>query len=145
MITDKIKAQALAQIKHQIPAEQIAEKLNIPIMLVKEWGGKLTPDDMTALESNIYALESIVNGKVEILDNNEEILKAKLEEAAIELAKQTHTACAFGDMVHAKSVQLCADAVAKLYTTIILKNSSGNAMLDKSTTGNTLFNALMKD
>ena len=122
MISDKLKAQAIAQLRSGYDAEDVAEDLEIPRSLVEEWRDKLDGNNLVALEAAAIAVQRVENG--EIVGVNEDTLKNALEETAIGLAKQAAIPGSWGDMAQAKSVQLCADAVAKLYTTLILKNNS---------------------
>ena len=142
MIPDKIKAQAIAKIRHRVPVEQIAEELNVPVKLVKEWGNNLDPKDLIAIQSNIHAVDEVLNG--ELIGLNEDKLRETLELAAIDIAKHASTPALNADVVHAKALQLCADAISKLYQTLIMKGGTGEPV--KNTSGNfSTFQRLMKD
>lgn len=147
MITDKLKAQAMAQIRHQVPIEEIAKDLSIPLQLLKEWQANVSPRDMSAIESNIFACEKIASG--ELVPLNDDILKGELEKAAIELARSAYKNANAGDMIYSKSVELLSNAVAKLYQTMILKGQPGlagqSAPGQLSNNSISTFESLMKD
>lgn len=142
MITEPIKAKAIALIKHQTSLDEIAEQLELPIMLVREWA-KLEGKDLVALEANIHAVENVLQG--EVLEQDKiQLLKDKLEDAAIEVTKDINMA--LGDPLYAKSLQLCADTIAKLYVSIVKKDTpSDNPNNIFSPTGLTAFQAVMRD
>lgn len=146
MIPDTTKNQAIAKLKRNMPAEMIASELDLPLMLVKEWESKLNPNDLVALEANIQAVEEVtqrvLNG--EIVPGNEETLKNELEKAAIQIAQASTKPIFIGDMLHAKAVQLCADAVSKLYQTLILKGAPAGQG-SSGGQSNSRFHDLMKD
>lgn len=144
MITEQLKAQAIAKLRHAVPIEDIASALNIPVKLVKEWKGKLDPKDLVAIEANIYAAEKLAYGEIVTEDDNEKILKETLELTAIDIAKEVNNGFSLQDPMAAKSVQLCADAISKLYNTFILKNGSGTPMNNIPQEAST-FQRLMRD
>lgn len=149
MITEKVKATAIAKLKHKIPPETIAAQLDIPVKLVKDWAGSLNGNDMMAIESNIHAVQvltdknAVANG--EIVPLNEDVLRETLELTAIDLAKAATMPGTSADIVHAKSIQACADAITKLYQTFILKGATGEPSKPNDGQGQTLFQQLMKD
>ena len=141
MITESVKAVALARIKHQVPIEQISRELDIPEKLVKEWGGKLSENDMIAIEANIHAIDTVLHDNG--VTGQEDILKSKLELAAIALTNEMYLASK-GDAIHAKSIELCANAITKLYQTIVMKNQGKDD--DNSSAGSgSFFKSLMQD
>jgi len=146
MITEKQKSLAIAKMKNQTPLDLISEEMEIPMGLLKEWHKKLNPNDLIAIESNIIAVERVVNGEIEGVDNNK--LKDVLEEAAQDIAKQVGCAVISGDPLHAKALELCSKAVCGLYQIIVLKNNSGSVELPgtrPSGSGLSSFQQLMKD
>lgn len=144
MISDKLKAQAIAQLRSGYTVDIVSEDLDIPESLVEEWSERLNPASLVALEAAAIAVRRVEQG--EVVPLNEEVLKDTLEQTAVELAKQAAIPGSWGDMAQAKSVQLCADAVAKLYTTLVLKNNSTiNVTPGNNTGGLSAFQAEMKD
>lgn len=143
MIPEKVKAQAIAKLRHRIPPEIVAEELEIPVKLIKEWSSNLDPKDLIAIQANIHAVDEVLNG--ELVGVNEDKLKETLELTAIDIAKQAATPAMNADMVHAKAIQLCADAVSKLYQTLIMKGGTGEPT-NKNNNGHlSTFQRLMKD
>lgn len=119
LITPKLKSQAIAQLRHRVPIETVADNLELPVPLVREWFENLDEKDLVAVEATAEVVERIMNGEVVGVDN--ERLSKALEEAAINIAGEAEKPARSGDMLHAKAVQLCADAVAKLYLALVLK------------------------
>lgn len=137
MFTEAIKAKAIAKIKHQVPIEDIAEELELPTTLIEQWA-KLEGKDLVALESNLHAIENVTNQ--ETLDPTTiDRLKDKLEKAAEEITDDI--GMALGDPVYAKSLQLCADTVSKLYITLVQKSNPS----DTPDGHVPLFETLMRD
>lgn len=118
MITEDDKAKAIAQLEASVPPEQVALDLGIPEPLVQEWMKKLDPKNMIAIKSNIHAVEQVIVGNVSEVDTH--TLKHTLRQSAMELARQSRQPGDSGDMVHAKAISLCADAVSKLYSSIVI-------------------------
>ncbi len=126
MIPPKTKAQAIASLKMGKSVEEVAELFDIPKKLVHTWYDDLDPNDLVGLEANVIALKNAIT-EIEVLEQSqEEQLKFKLEKAAIEIADNAYKAAGMGDAIHSKSIQLLADAVSKMYTTIILKGNTGS-------------------
>lgn len=142
MITEETKAKAIAKIKHRVPPQEIADEFDIPLKLINEWTTKFGITDLVAVESNIHAVETIITSG-ELVPENEDKLKTVLEETAIDIAKNAAIPSLNGDMAHAKAVQLCADAVMKLYNTIIMKGGTGEPTTPN--VNNSTFGRLMKD
>lgn len=122
MITDKIKAKAIALLERRKPAEEIAEELDLPVMVVKDWEKTLSVKSLVALEATVHAIEDIELASID--PTMEAKLKTKLEEAAHEIADQVYKYAGGGDVIHARALQLNADTVTKLYQTIILKGQA---------------------
>lgn len=143
MISEPTKARALALMKHQVPLEEISEELELPLMLVRDWHKQMSGKDLVALEANIHAVEHVLQG--EVLEKDKiEILKDKLEDAAIEVTKDI--SMAMGDPMYAKSLQLCADTIAKLYVSIVKKDTpteGSNNIFNPN--GLTAFQSVMRD
>lgn len=141
MITDSQKAQAMAQIRRQVPLEQIATELMIPPALIKEWA-KTSGHDLIAVEANLHAVEHILT-EGGVVESNTDRLKVKLEEAALELVKELPMS--HGDPMYAKSIQLCADTINKLYTTFFKTNEPAENPDNFNPSAITAFASLMKD
>lgn len=143
MIDAKKKASAIARIKALEELETIAEDMNIPIMLLQDWEASLSDDDLTTVQANTLAVAKVLSG--ELVEGNEKILKQRLEEAATEIAIRVHGAAAHGDIVYATSLDKCANAIAKLYATMIAKVGSDNPAFQPSANSRSLFQTQMKD
>lgn len=145
MITDKDKAKVIAELKRLRTPEELSEKYDIPLGLIKEWERKLDVKDLTVIESKISVIEDITNGELEI--TNSSLLQSTLEDASIDLIKQVRIAATTGDMVHANSIKLCAEAISNLYKTIILKNNTAvnNDALNLSNKSLSSFQKLMRE
>lgn len=146
MIDKNVKALATAKMRLSYPIEDIAEELEIPLALVKQWHRELNPNDLTALNANTIAIGKVLSGEV-LDDNSVEKLESKLVEAAIEISDQAMSAATSGDVVFAKSVELAANAVSKLYTSIIAIRLDANKpkTFTPSDQSVTLFQKFMKD
>ena len=143
MISNQLKAQAIARIRHNVPLEDIAHELDIPLMLIKEWSSTLNVKDLVAIESNVYAVQTLLDKDPSA--ENEARLKSKLEEVAFDIAEETSKAVGYGDPVLSKSLQLCADTVSKLYTVFIAKNNGPAPLEQPSSTGLSLFQNMLRD
>lgn len=142
MITDQIKARAISKLRHNETPEQIALDLGIPEKLIKEWAKTLSSSDLVAIEANTYAIGKIMATQ-ELVPLQEDILRNELEKAAIDIAKEASVAT--DDMMHAKAVQLCADAVCKLYASLILKGSPNQNNGNQLPSMSSAFETLMRD
>lgn len=124
MITKTEKSKARAKIRSGIPLEEIASEFEIPMAVIEEWQQDLDPDEVQELETNTIALErvthNITNGELE--DFNPDLLQQQLEKSAMDIAKAVPLPLINGDAIHAAALKNCAEAISKLYTTIILKN-----------------------
>lgn len=143
MITKERKAQALARIKALDPLEQIAEDMDLPLALLREWEGDMSDDDLVTVKANTNAVARVLSG--EIVEGSESLLKQRLEEAAVEIAIQAHRVAGSGDILSAKTIDLCANAVTKLYASLIQKVGPDNPMFTPSATTRTLFQTQMRD
>jgi hypothetical protein len=141
MIKETVKAKAIAQIKRSIPLDQIAEELSLPVMLLEDWA-KLEGKDLVAMEANLHAVETILNRQEVVEQDTVEILKTKLEEAALEVTKDIPMA--MGDVVYAKSLQLCADTISKLYVHIVNKGIPADTGI-MNLNGDSAFAQLQRD
>lgn len=123
MITEDIKAQCIAKLARGFSPEDISEEMGVPTKLLKEWKSTLAPNQMISLHANLHAAAEMAAGNIEILEPNkkEQLLKDKLETVAVEIIEQTSLAVSTGDIVRAKTLQLCADVTTKLYATFITK------------------------
>lgn len=143
MISDTIKAKAITQIRRQVPLDEIANELCLPLMLIKDWQSNLDVKDLVIVEANVAAIEDVLKGEV-VEPDKISILKDKLEDAAIEVTKEV--SIALGDPMYAKSLQLCADTIAKLYVSIVKKDTPAeNPNNIFSPTGLTAFQTAMRD
>lgn len=142
LIDDKIKSKAIAMLHKRTPVTQIAEELEISTVLVEEWAKKLDLNDLVAVQANINAVEQLTKGELVELESDE--LKKALEQSALDIAKMAPSPCDYGDIAQAKSINLCADAVSKLYQTIVLKGG----MIQPQSGDNvplSVFQSIMKD
>lgn len=143
MITKERKAQALARIKALDSLELIAEEMALPLTLLKEWEANMSDDDLVTVKANTNAVARVLAG--EIVEGSEQLLKQRLEEAAVEVAIQAHRVAGSGDIIAAKTVDLCASAITKLYASLIQKAGSDNPIFTPSATGRSLFQSQMRD
>lgn len=146
MISEQTKASAIAMLHRQVDSKLIADDLDIPEALVKEWQRKLTPDDIIAVRSHVQILQATTTGELVPLD--EDRLKVELEKAALEIARKSYANAGYSDVVVAKSLQLLAEGVSKIYATFILKGSPGgnNSNNQQPSAGAiTMFESVMKD
>lgn len=148
MITEQAKASAIARMHHQVPLEEIAEEMEIPLVLLKEWHSKLDINGMIAINSNSHALSRVLEGEV-VGNATELLLKAKLETLAMDIASEASKSIGSGDVVYAKSIELAANTAVKLYQTFIMKGGNagppGEGMGNLSNSGFNAFSSLMKD
>lgn len=143
MIDAKKKALAIARIKALEELEVISEEMMIPLLLLREWEANLSDSDLTTVQSNVLAVGRVLQG--EVVEGSEGILKQRLEEAAVEIAIRVHSAASSGDIVYASSLDKCANAISKLYATMVAKIGSDNPMFTPSATSRSLFQTQMKD
>lgn len=143
MITKEKKAQAIARLKMLDEPAVIAEEMGIPLPLLIEWENNLDPNDIMAMQSHTTALAKVLTG--EVVEGSEKILLQRLNEAAVEIATQAHRCAGGGDIMIAKSIDLCANAVAKLYEVFISKGQTQNPTFVPSAQTKSLFQNQMKD
>ena len=143
MITDKLKANAIALLKLGDSVRQVSEELEIPYMLVKEWADALDVRDLTALQANTRALATVMNKQaiIEPSEQNKEILKAKIEKVALDIVDHVELIVHIGDPIQSKALQLLADTCSKLYLNIA---NGGDATATQSPTS-TIFEQLSRD
>lgn len=143
MIDAKKKAAAIARIKALEDPEVISKEMGIPLLLLEEWESNLSSSDLTTIEANMLGVSRVLQG--EVIEGTEKMLKQRLEEAACEIAVRVHAAAATGDIVYATSLDKCASAISKLYSTMIAKVGGDNPIFQPSTTTRSLFQTQMKD
>lgn len=143
MIDAKKKAAAIARIKALEELEVIAEDMTIPLLLLEEWESNLSTSDLTTIEANMLGVGRVLQG--ELIEGSEKMLKQRLEEAACEVAVRVFNAAGTGDIVYATSLDKCANAISKLYATMIAKVGSDNPMFQPSSNSRSLFQTQMKD
>ena len=143
MITDKLKANAIALLKLGDSVRQVSEELEIPYMLVKEWAEALDVHDLTALQANARALATVMNKQtvIEPSEQNKEILKAKIEKVALDIVDHVELIVHLGDPIQSKALQLLADTCSKLYLNIV---NEGSPAAPQSPTS-TIFEQLSRD
>ena len=143
MITDKLKANAIALLKLGDSVRQVSEELEIPYMLVKEWADALDVHDLTALQANARALATVMNKQtvIEPSEQNKEILKAKIEKVALDIVDHVELIVHLGDPIQSKALQLLADTCSKLYLNIV---NEGSPAAPQSPTS-TIFEQLSRD
>lgn len=156
MITKELKATAIAKIKCHVPLEEIALELDIPFPLVKEWHAKETESESNRTASDLVNTAAKVHA-VQVLtrelhqqvippsNQQEELLKLKIEEVALEIAEQVSLNLATTDVIRAKTLQLCADTVTKLYNSLISKAIAPDGSIRPSDTGLSAFRNVMRD
>lgn len=127
MITEAIKNKAIFRLRDRETAEDIAKDMELPLPLVLEWESKLDQKDLTQLQSNIHAVQTFANGDILLPSSGqEELLRLKIEEIAIEIVDQVSLTVSTPDIMRAKTLQLCADTVTKLYDSLINKKTGGS-------------------
>jgi hypothetical protein len=145
MITTKIKANAIALLKLGNTVQEVSEELDIPYMLVKEWESALDIRDLTSLQANANALTMLVEGEVmNSSEDNINLLKTKIEEAALKIVDAVSKEVKYPDMIQAKALNLLADTCSKLYNTVINKGQVGFAPSSGVATL-TMFEQMSKD
>ncbi len=124
MITEATKNKAIFRLRDRETAEDIAKDMELPLPLVKEWESNLDAKDLTRLQSNVHAIETFSKGDILLPSSGqEEILRLKIEEVAIEIVDQVNLTVSTPDIMRAKTLQLCADTITKLYDSLINKKS----------------------
>lgn len=122
MITDSLKAKAIAQLKLGYPYRDVANQFELPEALVKSWFNSLDVNDLTSLAANIHAIGVVSDSKV--TPGNVDVLRDKIEKVAIKVIDQAEVYVAYPDIVQAKALNLLADTCAKLYLSIVSKAGS---------------------
>lgn len=125
MITEKIKANAIALMKMGDTPEKVAEDLELPQRLVREWYEQLDKSALVALQANVIAAERVLTGVVISGDTAKiEKLRDKIEDTAIEIIDEAKRIIPFGDIQAAKALHLLSDTCAKLYGAVINKGQT---------------------
>lgn len=119
MITKEIKAVALAKIIGNVPIEEVAEELELPVALVREWQRDMTGQELVKMNANLNAIKSIANGEIVDLTISVDQIDAMLKQAAVELIPLVVEAAQFSDLVKAQSIQVCAVTLAGLYKSFV--------------------------
>lgn len=142
MITDKLKANAIALMKMGDNPRKVSEDLELPYMLCKKWADELGLQDLTVIESRAIGLAKALDGEVMNSSvENVNALKTKIEEAAILIVDKAKEYVHFPDLPSAKALELLANTCSKLYLTIVSKQ----AAQDTPNQGITLLEQLGKD
>lgn len=145
MITPSLKATAIARIKCLEPLANIAQELDIPLAVMQELYRGMDTNDLIRLEANTFAVQQLA--ECEILPsspNQEKLLQKKIEDVAIEIVDEVSLCVTTADPIRAKTLQLCADTISKLYITLIAKSTDIGPI---SPNGKTIdaFKSIMKD
>ena len=141
MVSNFEKATALTRLKLGDSPIQISADLGLPTMLVKEWQENLDMNDLVIQQANTNAISRLVKATPSGDKDTIAILRAKIEETAIEIMDQVSLSIMYADPVRAKALQLLANTCSTLYTTLINKDKA-------PITGDTnisLFQQLSKD
>jgi len=142
MITPETKHLAIARLKMAVPIKEISEDLGVPIPLIKEWEKGMDSKDLVQLNANVHAVNYLAkNILIASTENNTKLLQAKLEECAIQLSGEVLNIDQ-GDIVTARTLQLLADTVSKLYLTFISKPSANKV---EEINDMTMFESLRRD
>lgn len=121
MITEKIKAKALSRLKRGEEVNIIAEELNLPSKLVSEWRDGLELTDLTVIEANVQAVETIYKNEDTLDPLLSEKLRVSIEETSIDVTKAIPLVVLSGDPMQAKAIECICNGLANLYKTIVLK------------------------
>jgi hypothetical protein len=103
--------------------ESVAEELDLPKSLVREWHAKLDPRDLTSARAHTMAVAELMSKPLQPGDPDQ--LKLSLERTAEELSRQIYASAPTGDVFQSKALQQLCDGVAKLYGILILKGGTG--------------------
>lgn len=147
MVTEKIKANAIALMKMGDPPEKVAEDLELPPFLVREWFNNLDKSALIALQANVTAAERVLNGVVLSGDTTKiEKLRDKIEDTAIEIIDEAKRIIPFGDIQAAKALHLLSDTCAKLYGAVINKGQTNlNLTANPVTNAQAMFEELNRN
>ncbi len=151
MITREIKMEAIAQINLGIPLPDIAANMDIPLPLVQEWSDKealetKSDNDLVAIAANIHAVRLLERGEIiPKSSDQEELLKIKIEEVALDIVDQISLTVASPDILRAKTLQLCADTVTKLYNSMVAKVTSADGSIRPDGQTISAFKSLMRE
>lgn len=151
MITKEVKSRAIALLKHSQAPEDIAEELGLPVKLVEEWESNLDGNDLMAIESELFAIDKLANG-VELVPMNVDKLKNAIEGTALNITAAMDVAMksnvlTTGDVHHAKSLEVMANGLVKMYHTIVMKGGAIEHDPQDQPSGNSLsvFENMMRD
>lgn len=119
MITKELKAKAIAQLKHLVPIEDIAEQLELPVNLIREWKDSLSTQDLTKIESVLQVVGDINNGELLDMQITIEQIDEVMKQAALDLSGLIVSAANYNDPQQALAVDVCSNALTKLYKTFV--------------------------
>lgn len=119
MITKELKAKAIAQLKHLVPIEEIAEQLELPVNLIREWKDSLSTQDLTKIESVIQVVGDISKGELLDKEITVEQIDEVMKQAALDLSGLIINAANYNDPQQALAVDVCSNALTKLYKTFV--------------------------
>lgn len=123
MIHPDTKAHAIALLKMGNTIDSVAEELDLPPSLVREWHAKLDSRDLVSARAHTMAVAELMAKPLEPGDPDQ--LKRSLERTAEELSRQIYASAPTGDVFQSKALQQLCDGVAKLYGILILKGGQG--------------------
>lgn len=117
-ITQKTKDSAIALFRLGDTPEQVAEAIELPLPLVREWYDTLDKNEVVAIQAATTALERMVhNGDVSNL--NKEMFEANLLEAAQKIVSKIAIASHNADVMESKALSLLAQTCKDLYFTFV--------------------------
>jgi hypothetical protein len=119
LITKELKAKAIAQLKHLVPIEDIAEQLELPVNLIREWKDSLSTQDLTKIESVLQVVGDINNGELLDMQITIEQIDEVMKQAALDLSGLIVSAANYNDPQQALAVDVCSNALTKLYKTFV--------------------------
>lgn len=122
MITDRIKAAAIARLSTDEDLESISSSMDIPIAVLRDWQKTLPPASLITLEANNLAMSRVLAAPIST--NTADILKAKILDAAIEVAEQVRYTASSGDIAYATALNRCANTLTSLYETIVAHSAT---------------------
>ena len=131
MITDKVKATVEAKLQMGEPPADIAEELDLPVMLVEKWFEAMPKDKLVQLKANTLALTNAIEGAVQNSEENRKLLEAKIEEVALVLVNEVPSTAYRTDFVKAQTLKSLSQVLVNAHT---LLNKDGKSASEGTAT-----------
>ncbi len=117
MLTKEVKNEAIGLLSIGTDIEVVAEKFSLPLALIEEWKNGIANAELVKANAVLSAVDMIA--KTPYCEDLKPKIKTQLQKTALSVVEKIEFALFTNDVVAAQMSKLAADAISKLYASII--------------------------